>query len=306
MLMVGFHGTEVSDSLRRLLDEPHLTGVIWFRRNVVSPEQVTRLNAELHRYRPDLLIAVDQEGGPVRRLRSLDVPAMREVRSEEEAFGWGVFLGRELSALGFDMDLAPVLDVDSNPQNPVIGERSFGSDPFHVATLAVALHRGLLSEGVLSCGKHFPGHGDTCVDSHLELPHVAHDRERLERLEWIPFRAAIDAGIPALMTAHIRMTALDPEVPATLSHRILTGLLRGELGFEGAILSDDLEMNAVAERYAIGELVERCVAAGVDLLLIGHDLEKQRAALEVLSALPAARIAESMGRIERLRAKNFT
>ena len=283
--MVGWHGTAVPDSLKELVDNPHVAGAIWFQRNVESPEQVARVNEALISRRPDLVTAVDQEGGNVRRLREgfTDVPAMRDVSTVEEAYQWGQALGRDLASVGFNMNLAPVLDVDSNPKNPIIGQRSFSRDPVEVGRMAIALHEGLGSQGVMSCGKHFPGHGDTDLDSHLHLPRLAHERERLDAVELVPFRMAIDAGFPALMTAHIMLPALDPDWPATLSPTIIGGILRDELGFDGLILSDDLEMKAVADQWSIETIIERCAAASVDLALICSDLDKQRRALKVLS-----------------------
>lgn len=304
MLMVGFDGITVPDSLARLLESPLVCGVIWFRRNIASPEQVARTNEALLALRPDLLIAVDQEGGPVRRFPDMAIPAMREVPTERSAHRWGRVLGAELRAMGFNMNMAPVLDVDSNPDNPIIGARSFGPDPEHVARLGVALAAGLLAEGVCPVGKHFPGHGDTSLDSHLALPTLAHDRARLDAVELLPFRAAIRAEIPALMTAHILIPSLDPEVPATLSLAAIDGLLRRELGFDGVVITDDLEMKAVWDRYPIAEATRRSVGAGVDIVLICHDLEAQKQALEVLQRTDTGRVAVSQARLRRLQARS--
>jgi beta-N-acetylhexosaminidase len=299
MLMVGFQGTEAPDSLRALLDEPLCTGVIWFARNIQSLEQVARVNEALLAQRPDLLIAVDQEGGPVRRFREgfPDVPAMREVTSDEQARELGRLLAEHLAPMGFNLNLAPVLDVDSNPDNPIIGARAFSRDPQVVAQRALALHQGLLEGGVLGCGKHFPGHGDTAVDSHLALPVLHHSLERLRALELIPFKAAVDADFAAIMTAHILFPALDPDVPATMSRAIIQGLLRQELGFEGLVLSDDLEMKAVAAQHPIETVVARGAEATVDLFLVCAELEQQRRALAALKALPEERRALSMARV---------
>jgi beta-N-acetylhexosaminidase len=174
----------------------------------------------------------------------------------------------ELAAVGFNLDFAPVLDVDSNPQNPVIGDRSFSRDPAVVARAGVAFFQGLREAGVLGCGKHFPGHGDTSVDSHFDLPVIAHDRARLDAVELVPFRAAAGAGIASMMTAHVVCEGLDPSVPATLSHKICTTLLRGEIGFWGVLFSDDLEMAAVAARYTVEESAVAAVRAGCDALLV--------------------------------------
>ena len=302
MLMLGFHGTTVPDSLARLLEAPLVTGVIWFRRNIVDTEQVARVNERLHALRPGLLVAIDQEGGPVRRLREgvTDVPAMRQVQSEDDARAWGHTLGRELRALGFNMNMAPVLDVDSNPDNPIIGERAFSADPERVALLGIALHEGLVAEGVASCGKHFPGHGDTETDSHLELPNVRHGLDRLRAVELVPFEAAIRAGLPSVMTAHVLLPALDPDWPATLSPRVIERLLRQELGYDGVVISDDLEMKAVADRWGIEPLVERCLTASVDPMLVCHELERQQTALRVLESAAPERTDRGRRRVREL------
>jgi len=176
-------------------------------------------------------------------------------------------LARQLAAMGFTMNMAPVLDVDTNPENPIIGDRSFGATPDLVIHQAAAFSDGLLSGGLLSCGKHFPGHGDTDEDSHLALPRLRHPRERLDAVELAPFRAA--AGrIPALMTAHVVFEGLDPGIPATLSRRVITGLLRQELRYDGVVISDDLEMKAVSERWGIADAGVGAIEAGCDLLLV--------------------------------------
>jgi len=272
LLLVGFAGTEISAELRELLARGVL-GVVLFGRNVEDPAQVARLCAELKRAagRP-LLVAVDQEGGSVRRLRAgfTNVPSMRALghtRDPALAHQVGRLLGRELRAVGIDLNLAPVLDVDTNPQNPVIGARAFASDPEWVGALGVALGRGLEWEGVGACAKHFPGHGDTVVDSHRALPRLSHDLARLSSVELVPFRAWVHAGFGAIMTAHILFDAIDAERPATLSEPVLQGLLRARLGYEGAILSDDIEMRAIAEREGRGRGAALAVRAGVDVVL---------------------------------------
>ena len=181
-------------------------------------------------------------------------------------------LGAQLRALGINLDFAPVLDVDTNPANPVIGDRAFGSEPDTAIEHALAFADGLHEGGVLSCGKHFPGHGDTDLDSHLALPTLRHDRERLDRVELAPFRAAVER-IPSLMTAHVVFEALDPGVPATMSSAVITELLRNEIGYEDAVFSDDLEMKAVSERYAIEDAGVLAIEAGCDLLLVCSELD---------------------------------
>jgi beta-N-acetylhexosaminidase len=217
-------------------------------------------------------------------------------------------MARELRAANVDVNFAPVLDVDTNPANPVIGSRSFARYPAIVARLGVALMHGLQEEGVGACGKHFPGHGDTRTDSHLELPVVAHDLARLRAVEFAPFAAAAQAGMEAFMTAHVLYPAIDPDRPATLSRRILGDVLRGELGFRGVIVSDDLGMKAVADRYPIEELAVGCIEAGCDHLLVREPAARQSAAHEALVRAAEARsdfrarVEESAARVAALKA----
>jgi beta-N-acetylhexosaminidase len=212
-------------------------------------------------------------------------------------------MGRELALLGFDIDFAPVLDVHTNPANPIIGDRAFATEPELAAGLALAFARGLDRAGVLPCGKHFPGHGDTETDSHLELPRLAHDLDRLAAVELLPFRRAVAAGIPMLMSAHVVFAALDATVPATLSQRVITGLLRDELGFTGILVSDDLDMRAIADHIGIGEAAVAAVRAGCDALLLCQNPDHQRQARRALLAAAradkdfAARVRQSATRI---------
>ena len=251
-IVCGFEGSAVDAELRELLREVRPAGLIFFARNIESPEQLLELSRELKALRPDepLLLSVDQEGGRVARMKSpaTEWPALRELGASDDpalAERLGRALALELRAVGIDVDFAPVLDVDTNPDNPVIGDRAFGSRPEEVGRLGAAFVRGMQGAGVGACGKHFPGHGDTAIDSHLDLPSVEHDLERLRRVEWPPFAAAIEAGVDAIMTAHVLVPALDAEHPGTLSPEVL-GRLRDELGFQGVIVSDDIEMKAVA------------------------------------------------------------
>ncbi len=267
-------------------------GAILFKRNIRSPFQTAQLNRKLKDLageRP-FLLAVDQEGGRVARLRGApyaEVPSMRrlgETGGEALAFQAGQALAASVRRVGFDVDFAPVMDVDTNPLNPVIGDRSFGRDPELVGRMGVALARGLEAGGVASCAKHFPGHGDTSQDSHLTLPRLPHSMERLRQMELLPFARYAGAGLASVMSAHVVFEALDPGIPATFSRRIQTDLLRGEVGFRGLLICDDLEMNAVAEHWGIGEAAVLSVKAGVDLLLICHSAERQNEAVEALAA----------------------
>lgn len=293
LLVVGFDGaTETPpDAIASALADNRIGGVILFRRNVESVEQVVALNESIHECARDAVeapfVCVDQEGGRVVRVRDplTAIPPMRAVgRTGDRRLVSEVseVIATEVGALGFNVNFAPVLDVDTNPDNPVIGDRAFSDDPDTVARCAGAFLLGHHTAGVLPCGKHFPGHGDTLLDSHEELPTVTHERERLDRVELLPFRRMITAEIPMLMTAHVMMPALDSEHPATLSRRILSDLLREEMGYEGVVVSDDLEMKAVADRYTIPEMLERGLRAGVDLFLICHTREKWERGFEHL------------------------
>ena len=305
LLIAGFDGAGDSPpaSIKRALQAGHLGGVILFGRNVEHPAQVARLNEAIHRAGTDApvrpFVSVDQEGGPVMRIRDglTDIPPMRQVgggRDQRAVADVSEVIAREIAALGFNLNFAPVLDVDSNPENPIIGERSFGSNPGWVGIAGGSYLLGHTTAGVIPCGKHFPGHGDTDVDSHEDLPVVAHDRERLAQVELTPFRQAIRADFPMLMTAHIRVDALDDEHPATFSPKVIQELLRDELGYGGVVVSDDLEMDAVADRYDIEEMVRRGLRAGVDLFLVCHTEDKWKRAREAL-----VRAAEEDEEVER-------
>jgi len=291
LLVVGFDGTTLPKPLEERLSRGVRGGAIVFKRNAAKREDgnvdllaVASLNAAIERACPrDLppLISIDQEGGRVKRLGPpvMQVPPMRvlgEVGNADLVERIARAVGNELAILGFNMSFAPVLDVDTNPDNPVIGDRSFGRDPRTVMRAAVAYLRGLQSAGVLACGKHFPGHGDTEVDSHLALPRVKHPRARLEQIELPPFRAAIGAGVASIMTAHVVYDALDAGVPATLSRAIVGSLLRAELGFEGLCISDDLFMRGVSPQGGddpaeVARAAVEAVAAGCDVLLAAHE-----------------------------------
>lgn len=289
VLIAGFAGTAAPDELLEPCARGELAGVILFKRNLGQVHQIAQLIASISERAPKdrpLLVAVDQEGGRVARLGPpvLRLPPMRKlaaIRDPALTERAGALLGRQLRALGFTMDFAPVLDVDTNPQNPVIGDRAFGATPAEVIEQAFAFARGLAAGGVLACGKHFPGHGDTDRDSHLELPRLAHARPRLDAVELAPFRAA-RGRLPSLMTAHVVFDALAPGRPATLAREVIGDLLRGELGYEGVVISDDLEMKAVADHYGIEQAACLAIEAGCDALLVCSRLdwlERARVAL---------------------------
>lgn len=287
MVCIGFDGTAVTPELRQLIGRG-VSSVILFTRNYESPAQLAGLCAQIKSIanRP-IMICIDQEGGRVQRLREpfTIFPSMRTIGQTgdvEQARSIGRVLAEELQSVNIDMNLAPVLDVDSNPANPVIGERSFGGDPNLVAAMGCALIDGLQSSGLVACGKHFPGHGDTHIDSHLDLPRVAHNLDRLWQIELPPFAAAIKAGVSAIMTSHVLFDALDAENPATMSPAVIDQLLRQRLGFEGVIISDDLEMKAIADHFGFEDAIIGAARAGVDLLMVCHSSELQNRAIEAL------------------------
>lgn len=303
LLWVGFPAPTASAALRARLDAGEVGATILFKRNLVLEpvaangitqevcdlDALVALNRDLHRAAPDgtpALIAVDQEGGLVQRVRApaTQWPPMRAhdgffaPDDETLAEQVGRAMGDELRALGFDIDFAPVLDIHTNAANPIIGDRAFGTEPDPAARRALAFARGLDAAGVLACGKHFPGHGDTATDSHLELPRIDHGWERLERIELLPFQRAAAAGLPMIMTAHVVFAALDPTRPATLSHEVVTGLLRHKLGYRGVIVSDDLDMKAIASHMGADVAAVAAIRAGCDVLLLCRDEDHQVAA----------------------------
>ncbi len=286
LIVGGFPGTSLPEEVSRELAAGQRGGVILFKRNLPDVEVAHELcSAVVDVCRDELppFIGVDQEGGRVARLGEpvLQLPPMRvfgQIGDRDLVQRAAAALGAELAAIGFNLDFAPVLDVDSNPKNPIIGDRSFARDPDVVARLGRAFIRGLQERGVLACGKHFPGHGDTKKDSHIDLPIVTRNKEQLDTVELPPFRAASHGGVAAMMSAHVVYEELDPGVPATLSRPICTGLLRAELGFGGVLFSDDLEMRALSDRYSIEQSAVAAVRAGCDALLICSDLELQQRA----------------------------
>jgi beta-N-acetylhexosaminidase len=302
LLIGSLPGTTITPELRSIAREFSLGGVILFGRNIEAPEQVAELSHDVQGLAAELplWVSVDQEGGRVARLRApfTEWPPMAVLgRSGDAGLArrFGAALAAELRAVGVTLDYAPVLDIHTNPRNPVIGDRALAEDAAGVARLGVAIIEGLQGAGVAACGKHFPGHGDTSVDSHLELPLVEHPPDRIRRVECVPFIEAIRAGVAFIMTAHVLVPSFDEERPATLSPRLVEALLRRELGYEGVILSDDLEMKAIAATYAVPEAAVAAIAAGCDgLLVCSGDVEAQAATLEALvHAVEQGRIAYS-------------
>ncbi|MDD4080401.1 MAG: beta-N-acetylhexosaminidase [Eubacteriales bacterium] len=283
-LFTGFLGPGIPAEFARTVREHKIGNVVLFARNVRSAPQLKALCADIQALVQEAtgypaFIAIDQEGGAVSRLSEdcTAVPgamALAATGKPENSRVAGQITGRELQALGVNFNLAPVLDINSNPDNPVIGVRSFGDTPQEVTTFGVEMARGLMESGILCCAKHFPGHGDTAVDSHVGLPMVNKPLEELLAFELIPFQAAIEAGIPGVMSTHILFPQLDAEkVPATMSPVIMTDLLRGRMGFDGLILSDCMMMGAIADHYGTVKGMAQAVQAGVDLVFASHSAE---------------------------------
>ncbi|WP_372008210.1 beta-N-acetylhexosaminidase [Paenibacillus chitinolyticus] len=311
MMMCGFSTSNEFDSAMKpnkkiidLIQKHEIGGVILFRRNLDNPKQVSELNHELQVFAKDsaggpLLISIDQEGGMVARIHegiacmpgSMAIGATRDVQA---AYETARISGVELRAMGINLNFAPCLDINNNPMNPVIGVRSFGETAEIVGELGAAAVKGYQAAGVAPTIKHFPGHGDTHSDSHHALPMIPHDLERLRELEFAPFVKAIQEGAEVLMSAHVIFPALEPDgLPSTLSKRVLTDLLRGELGYNGVIVTDCLEMKAIADHYGTAEGAVMAVEAGTDLLLVSHTYDTQVETIErLVEAVESGRISE--------------
>ena len=312
LFIFGLNGIRPSRDIHHLIQTDHIGGVILFNRNLTSPLQIATLANTLQSLSPrmPLLIAVDQEGGRVSRLPKgftlfPDAASIGKLQSVDLAYRVADCTAKELRAVGINMNLAPVLDIHTCKANPVIGDRAFGSNAAQVSTMGLAVIVGLQDNHVVACGKHFPGHGDTLSDSHLELPQVNQSIQRLCDVELRPFYHAIKNGLTTIMTAHVLYPMLDQHQPATLSERIISGLLRKEFGFQGVVMTDDLEMKAIS--LEPGAAAVQALEAGVDLILICHDPAKQRAALNAVHAavrekrITEERIDQSVFRILRLK-----
>jgi beta-N-acetylhexosaminidase len=281
LLMVGIPGVQISAGIEELIRDYRLGGIILFERNYHDPQQLASLCSGLQSLAAKnpapipLFIAVDQEGGRVVRFkRGFTIPpAPAELGNQgSPELVYEIFsrLGEELKAAGINMDLAPVLDVNTNISNPVIGNRAFGSDPELVTDLGLTVISALQDKGIIAVGKHFPGHGDTSLDSHTHLPHVTHSLSRLDAVELSPFRGAVKAGLGAIMTAHVVYDMIDPDYPATLSEKIVDQILRKNIGFNGVVLSDDFDMGALVNNYDLETAAVRAIQSGIDLLLVCH------------------------------------
>ncbi|MBI5788404.1 MAG: beta-N-acetylhexosaminidase [Candidatus Schekmanbacteria bacterium] len=319
LLLIGFDGCEFTPELEHYLDQYSPGGVILFKRNYQNRQQLIKLCSELQSWAKKqfpaipLFIAVDHEGGRVQRFRSefTLLPPAGTIKSAQEAYRIGKTMGRELTGAGINMNLAPVLDVNSNPQNPIIGDRSYGSTPERVIELALPLMLGMMEEGLIAVGKHFPGHGDTSLDSHLALPTVDAAPDILRQRELAPFAAAIGNGLPAIMTAHVLYPAWDGNNPATTSPFILTELLRRQMGFAGVVISDDMLMKALnSDKIEI--VAVQSFMAGVDFFIVGDKKDIQINIFESLykavqnGLITDSRLDQSLQRIFNLKTKYIT
>lgn len=316
MLIVGIEGYEIDLGAKQMIEELHVGGFILFGKNIESTEQLLELNNALKGANAvnkiPLFISVDEEGGRVSRIPNtiINLPTNKDIgklNNEEFSYEIGMLLAEKVKAFGFNMNFAPVLDINSNPKNPVIGDRAFGSKPEVVSNLGVQTMRGIGFGGVIPVVKHFPGHGDTAVDSHVGLPSVDNDIERLNSFELIPFEAAINYGAECVMVAHILLPKIDAENPASLSTAIITDILRKQLNFDGVVITDDMTMGAIMKNYDLAAAAVQAVKAGNDIVLVAHKYENALATMKSLKAAVQAgeitekRIDQSVYRILKLK-----
>ncbi|MRN55135.1 beta-N-acetylhexosaminidase [Paenibacillus monticola] len=318
MLLVGIDGTVLDANAKKMITQDNVGGIILYAANIKDLKGMVSLVNSLKKSNSTnpvpLFMSVDQEGGKVSRMPAefAKIPSngiVGDSNNAATAKTMGTLLAREILAAGFNMNFAPVLDINSNPDNPVIGDRSFGSSASKVIKLGIAEMQGIESEGIVPVIKHFPGHGDTSVDSHLELPVVNKTAAQLAKLEWLPFQAAIKANADAVMVAHILFPKLDPNKPASLSDIIIGKQLRGDMGFKGVVITDDLTMGAITKHFNLGNAAIDTVKAGSDILLIAHEYENEQIVLKALlqsvkkGEITEARIDESVHRILALKNK---
>ncbi len=318
MVMVGVDGYTNDAHSTEMIQNYHVGGFILFKDNIKNTQQALDLINSLKDTNSSsnvpLFFSVDEEGGRVSRMPDefAKLPSNKVIGTRDNpdfSFEIGRVIGREIKSLGFNMDFAPVLDVNSNPKNPVIGDRSFGNNAQLVSRLGIKTMQGLQSENVIPVVKHFPGHGDTSTDSHIGLPVVNNDMERLKKLELIPFENAIKNNVDVIMVAHILLPKIDPQNPASFSKIIITDLLRNEMNYNGLVITDDLTMGAVTKNYKIEEAAVKSVNAGSNIILICHEYEKQVSVIKALKAavengeIPAEKVYESVYKILLLKQK---
>ncbi len=318
LLIIGVEGKSFSGEMDNLIRNYHVGGVILMGENISTTAKMLQLINDIKKANEPnkipLFLSVDEEGGRVSRLPTgiPKLPPSAQIGKQNDetlSYDVGRYLAEVLHEFGYNMNFAPVLDVNSNPENPVIGNRSLGANPERVAKLGVSTMRGMMDNGIISVVKHFPGHGDTVVDSHKAMPKVEATLERLRNVEFVPFRKAIEEGVDAVMVAHILFPVLDTDYPATMSKAIITGLLRNEMQFDGVIITDDLAMGAIVNEYTVPEAAVQSFIAGSDLLLIVSDYENQVLTVKSLvtafeaGEIPEERLNESVKRILTLKEK---
>ncbi|HEY5584807.1 MAG TPA: beta-N-acetylhexosaminidase [Ruminiclostridium sp.] len=318
LVIVGVDGYKNDDHSAQMIKKHHVGGFILFKNNIQDTKQMLALLNSLKETNLDnkvpLFLSVDEEGGRVSRLPAefLKFPTNKKIGELNDSYlsyQIGSIIGEELKSVGFNMDFAPVLDINSNPKNTVIGDRSFGSKVDLVSELGIQTMKGLQSKSIISVVKHFPGHGDTSVDSHIGLPTVNYDMDRLKSFELMPFAAAIENKVDAVMVAHILLPKIDPNNPASFSKTIISDILRADMGFDGVVLTDDFTMGAIIKNYDIGEAAVKSIQAGSDIVLVCHEFDKQEAVINALKNAAATgkisrdRLDQSVYRILKLKEK---
>lgn len=318
MVIVGVEGNTFNSDIGKMINDYHIGGFIFMGKSVKNTSQLLKLVNDIKTANANnkipLFLSLDQEGGKVDRMpeefkRYPSNMAIGKINNRELSYNIGNTLAYEISSFGFNMDFAPVLDINSNPKNPVIGDRSFGTSSQLVSSLGVETMKGIQRGNVISVVKHFPGHGDTSVDSHVGLPKVNKDLKQLESFELIPFKEAVKNNVDGIMIGHILLPKIDSKYPASLSSVVINDILREQLDFKGIVITDDMTMGAISKNYNIGDAAVRSINAGSDIILIAHDYNKGiEAVTSIIRAVNSGnikmdRIDESLYRILKLKEK---
>lgn len=319
LIIAGFDGIALDDKTKSLIKDDKIGGIILFSENVESISQLVNLTnsikSENSSNKISMFISVDEEGGSVSRMPKelRKFPSNRIIGDKNDdklSYNIGKMIGKEIRSFGFNMNYAPVLDINSNPNNKVIGNRSFGNNVEMVSRLGIQTMKGLMDSNTISVVKHFPGHGDTSIDSHISLPVVEKDLEKLNSFEFIPFKKAIENGVDAIMVSHILLTQIDKNNPATMSKAVVSDILRGDLGFNGVVITDDMTMGAITQNYSIENAAVNSINAGTDIILVCHQyknikstIEAIKKAVNVNKTISQERINESVYRILKLKEK---